>query len=106
MAWVIRTGMARDILGGRRRMIRCLVRTLTALALTLMVLPQIAQGGTAMSLVEHVWQWQETLLQDGTVVAVNDSSRYRVEFMADGTLSIRADCNIVLGTYKTTDDQV
>jgi heat shock protein HslJ len=87
-------------------MVKHLVRTLVMLALTLTVLPQFVQGGAAMTLVGSVWQWQGTLMSDGTSITANDPGRYRVEFMPDGQITIKADCNTVLGTYQTTDDRV
>ena len=85
-------------------MIKRLVPTLVVVALTLAVLPQVLQGGSAMSLVGTVWQWQQTHMSDDTVITASDPSRYQIEFLSDGRVTIKADCNTVLGTYQTTGD--
>jgi heat shock protein HslJ len=47
-----------------------------------------------------VWPWMYSVTdQDGSVRPV-DRDRYTITFGADGTLSVRADCNQVSGTYR------
>lgn len=87
-------------------MAKRLVRTLVTVALVLAVLPRVVQGGSGMSLVGSVWQWQQTQMSDGTVTAANNPSRYQIEFLPGGQATIKADCNTVLGTYQLMDDQV
>src|SRR5262249_27308591 len=58
------------------------------------------------SLVGPVWQWQQTQMSDGTIIRASDPSRYRISFMANGTLGITADCNQGSGTYQTTNGQM
>jgi heat shock protein HslJ len=48
------------------------------------------------------WQWQSTQHADGSSVVAADPSRYTVTFQPDGRLTIRADCNTVLGSYTVS----
>ena len=48
-----------------------------------------------------VWSWEKTLYNDDTAITAADPMRYLVEFLADGRLAIKADCNRVLGSYQT-----
>src|SRR6516162_2044629 len=61
--------------------------------------PSAPVAPPSRSLVGTTWQWQGTRSGDGTTVVVSDPSRYTIEFQPGGTLSIRADCNNVLGSY-------
>ena len=45
------------------------------------------------------WLLQEFILGGGTTTAVDDPSKYTVEFKSDGTANIRADCNLCSGNY-------
>jgi putative lipoprotein len=45
------------------------------------------------------WQWLRSTYNDDTELVVDDPSRYTVEFKADGTLGIQADCNQLSWTY-------
>jgi heat shock protein HslJ len=47
-----------------------------------------------------VWQLTEAALADGTVHVPDDPSRYTIQFLADGQVSARADCNQVGGSYE------
>lgn len=51
------------------------------------------------------WQWLGTLTGEGPV-SVEDSSRYLVEFMSDGSVVIKADCNTVVAQYTTDDNTI
>ena len=46
----------------------------------------------------QVWQWVDLTTPVETISAV-DPARYTIEFMADGTASIKADCNQVQASY-------
>jgi heat shock protein HslJ len=50
-------------------------------------------------LTQGTWQWVRTEYGDGSVVEAGNPIRYTIAFRPDGTLSIRADCNQVVGTY-------
>jgi heat shock protein HslJ len=58
---------------------------------------------TDAALIGQVWQWQETKLADGSVMTVASPQRYTVEFMDDGIVVGRADCNRAGGIYTAAD---
>jgi heat shock protein HslJ len=58
----------------------------------IMVPPAIA-ADSANALAGRAWAWQGTRLANGTNVAVDAPERYTIEFMADGRVQLRADCN-------------
>ena len=47
-----------------------------------------------------VWKWQQSLYNNDQQAVPADSSNYTIEFMPDGKLHVRADCNRVGGTYS------
>jgi heat shock protein HslJ len=60
-----------------------------------------AQGTAAVAvLTQNVWQWQATRMNDDTSRTPADPAAYTVRFGADGTISVKADCNAALGTYR------
>jgi heat shock protein HslJ len=73
------------------------VLAVAALALALTGRPADASGVDAQ-LVGVVWQWVEFEGPSGTT-AVDDPSRFTVEFTSDGTVHAQADCNQGNGTY-------
>jgi heat shock protein HslJ len=46
-----------------------------------------------------IWKWEQTQMNDGTLITASDPNRYLLEFLAGGTVAIQADCNRVLGAY-------
>ncbi len=50
-----------------------------------------------------VWEWQGSQYSDDSTSDPDDPSRYTVEFGEDGTVSIKADCNQVGGTYEVNE---
>jgi len=48
-----------------------------------------------------IWNWEKTQYSDDTTITATDPKRYLVEFLADGGLAIKADCNQVRGSYQT-----
>jgi heat shock protein HslJ len=48
------------------------------------------------------WQWQSTQASNGSSTVVADPTRYTINFQADNSLQIRADCNQVGGTYSVS----
>jgi heat shock protein HslJ len=46
-----------------------------------------------------VWKWEQFLESNDNTVVVDDPDRYTLEFLADGTVAIQADCNQASGTY-------
>ncbi len=57
--------------------------------------PEILPGTT--------WAWNSSQYNNDTEARPEDSSRYTISFKADGVIGIRADCNIVQGSYTTED---
>lgn len=47
-----------------------------------------------------VWKWQQTRYNNDQQTIPAEPSHYKVEFMPDGKLHVRADCNRVGGTYS------
>lgn len=56
-------------------------------------------------LVGTVWQLQDIQFSDGTLAAANPPDGYTVEFMADGALVVKADCNRGRGQFTTDQNQ-
>lgn len=54
---------------------------------------------TVPNLMGVVWQWQGTAMGDGSEITVKFPDRYTVEFLADGKVQLRADCNTGGGSY-------
>lgn len=46
----------------------------------------------------NTWQWTGTTGADGTETAPDDPTRYTLDFRADGTVAIQADCNSATAT--------
>lgn len=51
-------------------------------------------------LVGTVWEWVKFVGGDGTVIEVQDPSKYTLTLNADGTYQVLADCNRAGGEYK------
>lgn len=59
-------------------------------------------GDDNASLTDVTWEWQGSSYSNDTEATPDDPARYTVEFLDDGSVAIKADCNHVQGTY--TDD--
>ncbi len=46
-----------------------------------------------------VWKWQQTRYNNDSQAVPADPTAYTMEFMPDGTMHVRADCNRVGGNY-------
>jgi heat shock protein HslJ len=68
--------------------------------------PSKPTEGSPMQLTGSRWQWQRSEYSDDSTVVVRDPSRYTLEFLPDGRLAIRADCNQVLGRYSQNGSQL
>jgi len=66
-------------------------------------LPVMAAPALPDSLVGRTCAWLETTTPEETIGAA-DPARYTIDFLADGTAAIQADCNHVVAAY-TTDGQ-
>ena len=51
-----------------------------------------------------VWQWVQTIYNDDRKV-VPEEPNYTVQFLKDGTLSVKADCNMKGGTYSVSAEE-
>src|SRR5262249_34976872 len=63
--------------------------------------PEVTPG-TPERLTETTWRWIRSEYSDDSVTTVVNPNNYTVTFRPDGSLSIRADCNQILGTYVAT----
>lgn len=61
-------------------------------------LPTVATPALPNALVGPTWQWTGTIV-GAQPITVPDPSRYTITFAADGTASIKADCNMVVAQY-------
>ena len=52
-----------------------------------------------------VWQWVQTLYSDDRKAVPDDPKNYTVQFREDGTLSVKADCNMKGGTYSISPEE-
>ncbi len=58
-------------------------------------------------LVGETWQWvglRETIPASQSLIP--DSENYTLTFNDDGTVNIKADCNVAIGTYQLSGDQL
>jgi hypothetical protein len=56
-----------------------------------------SDGG--LEIVGTVWQWTKFLEANDNEILVDDPENYTIEFMPDGAVQIKADCNSVGGSY-------
>jgi heat shock protein HslJ len=59
-----------------------------------------------LELVGVVWRWEEFLEANGNAIIVPDPDSYTLEFLADGRVNIKADCNTVQGSYSVQGNQL
>ncbi len=59
-----------------------------------------SEDGGLNDLTGTTWHWQRTLMNDDTLFAPDDPSRYTLRFHSDATVSARVDCNQMGGIYK------
>jgi heat shock protein HslJ len=60
----------------------------------------------ASDLVGILWMWQEFLENNDTRTAPVNPADYTLEFQPDGIVNIKADCNVVGGTYTVDGSQI
>lgn len=63
-------------------------------------------GASAKTLAGTAWKWTTSKFSDDKVTTPPDPNQYLLQFNADGTLSIQADCNHIGGTYTVTGNQL
>jgi heat shock protein HslJ len=64
------------------------------------------EGGVAGGLVGVVWKWEKFLESNDDTLDVDDPERYTLEFMPDGVVRVRADCNSGSGSYTVNGNQL
>lgn len=62
-------------------------------------------GAASPALVGTLWKLQQIQFSDGNLLVADQPDHYTAEFLADGTLLVRADCNRGRGEFSTTDDR-
>jgi len=53
-----------------------------------------------IAVVGPVWQWTQTLYNDDREAEPENPENYTIQFLEDGTIAIKADCNQKGGTYS------
>lgn len=66
----------------------------------------VESAGSDPQLIGTVWLWQQTLMNNDDQFIPDNPGNYTLQFLADGALSIRADCNQVGGAYTLTNSQL
>ena len=70
-------------------------------------IPAVSEQAAATPyLVGTVWQWQQTLMNNDDKFVPDNPGNYTLQFMADGTIAVQADCNQVSGTYTFEGSQI
>lgn len=67
--------------------------------------PTLGAGDDSL-LTYALWVWQDSQLSGGTRMAPDAVGRYTLEFLPDGTVDVRADCNRGRGPYKQNGAQL
>jgi heat shock protein HslJ len=58
-----------------------------------MIPPAMAASDSGEALAGRIWAWQRTRFSDDKVIVADAPERYTLEFMPDGRVALRADCN-------------
>lgn len=53
-----------------------------------------------------VWELQQIQYNNDTLLEADPPENYTLEFMEDGTVGVRADCNVARGTYTAEDSSI
>jgi heat shock protein HslJ len=75
-------------------------------SLTYALAEEPEQVATAPDLSGTAWQWQQTLMNNDDKFVPDSPADYTVQFMADGTVALQADCNRVRGTYAVDGNSI
>jgi heat shock protein HslJ len=62
---------------------------------------QVTESESSPELVDTIWRWDQTLMNNDDAFVPDNPNNYTVQFLPDGTVSIQADCNRVGGSYTT-----
>jgi len=69
-------------------------------------LPEVAAGGKRALVAGTVWQWAQTLYSDGQRSVPSDPQRYTINFLENGEISAKADCNMKGGRYTLDENRL
>jgi heat shock protein HslJ len=61
--------------------------------------PDPLEFASAPELVGTLWKWQETYFKNDTYVQSHDPNSYTIQLVEDGSVKVRADCNMAGGKY-------
>jgi heat shock protein HslJ len=67
---------------------------------------RFARAAAPPQVLSGTWQWEGTLMNDGTAIVPRLPSRYTLEFGPDGRAAIRADCNTGNGPFTIVGNQI
>ena len=77
--------------------------SISAVAVSFFLLGSVFHANSASAdsptLTGNVWQLQQIRYNNDTLLEANPPENYTLEFMDNGDISIRADCNFARGTY-------
>ncbi|MCC7161504.1 MAG: META domain-containing protein, partial [Anaerolineae bacterium] len=61
--------------------------------------PEVGATEPTQNLMGAIWKWTGSQFSDGKTTTPTDPNNYLIEFLSDGTLGVRADCNRLAGTF-------
>ena len=67
---------------------------------------RLREAAATTELVGTVWKLQQIQMNDGSLTVPNPPENYTIEFMADGSVVVQADCNRGRGSFTTTDNRL
>jgi heat shock protein HslJ len=65
-----------------------------------------SSSDSGLEIVGTVWGWTPFLEANDNEILVDDPENYTIEFMPDGAVQIKADCNSVGGSYTVNGSQL
>jgi heat shock protein HslJ len=65
-----------------------------------------SQGGGSGDLGGVVWTWERFLESNDNTIIVDDPNKYTLEFLPDGAVAVKADCNTGNGSYVVEGSQL
>ena len=66
----------------------------------------VSSEEVVVQLAGPIWQWERTVMNNDEIIVPPDPVNYNVKFNDDGSVTIQADCNSVLGTYSLEDSKL
>ena len=73
------------------------------LGVTLAAFANLAAGLTPFPLVDTVWAWHASVDDNSVRSTVDSPQRYTIQLLPDGSVRVRADCNLGGGRYEAND---